>query len=161
MRSFDDCTRNAFSPSFLQRLGERDEPDAAGEADVAGPWRVEKIPGPLFGLFREGESPALGCRPAAVFHRRWHALLAAAVYPGTGREALFRLAKEQTGEGFALSLGDGEPAGHLTLFDEALVAALHSGAALLRSPRALAYFLEAAGAVALERAGALLEERVP
>ena len=161
MRSFDDCTRNAFSLPFLQRLGERDEPDAAGEADVAGPWRIEEISGPLFGLFREGESLARGHQPAAVFRWRWLALLAAAVYPGTGRDAAFRLDKERSEKGFALSFGDGEPAGHLALFDENLVAALHAAAALSRSPRALAYFLEAAGAVALDRAGALLEERVP
>lgn len=53
------------------------------------------------------------------------------------------------------------PAGHFALFDENLVAALHAVAALSRSPRALANFLEGAGGVALERAGALLGERVP
>lgn len=29
-------SRNAFSRSFLQRLGERDEPHTAGEADLVG-----------------------------------------------------------------------------------------------------------------------------
>ena len=126
---------------------------------------------PARGASRRSPAPSSGCsgrakawrghQPAAVFPWRWLALLAAAVYPGTGRDALFRLAKERTEAGFALSLGDSEPAGHLALFDENLVAALHAASALLRSPRALAYFLEAAGAVALERAGALLEERVP
>jgi hypothetical protein len=32
---------NAFSASLLDRLAERDEPPTAGEADVAGPWRIE------------------------------------------------------------------------------------------------------------------------
>src|SRR5436305_11295663 len=97
MSSYDDCTlssSNAFSPSFLHRIGERDEPPTAGEADVAGPWRVVELPGGSFGLFRIGESPERGYRPAAVFRRRWLALLAAAVLPGTGRDAAFRLQKE-------------------------------------------------------------------
>jgi hypothetical protein len=51
---------NAFTRSFLRRLGERDEPPAAGEADVAGPWRIVPIPGHGFGLLREGESLARG-----------------------------------------------------------------------------------------------------
>jgi hypothetical protein len=50
--------------------------------------------------------------------------------------------------------------GYLGLFDENLVAALHVADGLIRSPEALAWLLEAAGAVALERAGAILEERV-
>jgi hypothetical protein len=41
MSSFDKRTTsavhpNAFNPLFLRRLGERDEPPTAGEADVAG-----------------------------------------------------------------------------------------------------------------------------
>lgn len=36
---------NAFSSSFLAQIGERDEPPTVGEADVAGPWFIEKIPG--------------------------------------------------------------------------------------------------------------------
>ena len=68
MRSFDDGTSsqvpNAFTPWFLRRIGERDEPPTAGEADVAGPWRIEPIPGEGFGLFREGESLERGFGPA-------------------------------------------------------------------------------------------------
>src|SRR5206468_1596588 len=49
MRGFDDCTvpssQNAFSASFLHRFNRQDEPTTAGEADVAGPWHVEEIPG--------------------------------------------------------------------------------------------------------------------
>jgi hypothetical protein len=48
---------------------------------------VVELPGGSFGLFRIGESPERGHRPAAVFRRRWLALLAAAVLPGTGRDA--------------------------------------------------------------------------
>ena len=51
--------------------------------------------------------------------------------------------------------------GHLELFDERLIEALRVVTALARSPEALANVLEAAGQVALERAGTILDERVP
>jgi hypothetical protein len=51
--------------------------------------------------------------------------------------------------------------GHLELFDQNLMEALHVVESLLRSPEALAGLLEAAGQIALERAGAILDERVP
>jgi hypothetical protein len=164
MRSSDDSipsSRNAFSPSFLHRIDERDEPPTAGEADAAGPWRVLELPGRGFGLFRAGESPARGHRPAAVLRQRWLALLAAAVLPGTGRDAAFRLQKDSGPEGFAVEDGSGEIVGHLELFDPNLIEALHFAEGLLRSPETLAVLLEAAGQVALERAGAILDERIP
>jgi hypothetical protein len=68
----------------------------AGEADAAGPWFVELIPGLGFGLFRAGESLARGFRPAAVVE-------------------------------------------------------------LVRAPWSLAYLPEAAGPLALERCGAILD----
>ena len=164
MSTFDHCivpsSQNAFSPSFLQRIGERDEPPPAGEADASGPWRVLELPGRGFGVFRIGESPERGFGPAAVFKERWLALLALAVLPGTGRDAAFRLGKEEGPEGYAVELGTGGVVGHLELFDEGLIAALHVVDSLLRSPAALADLLEAAGQLALERAGAILDERV-
>lgn len=165
MRSLRDgsipSSRNAFSPTFLQRIGERDEPPTAAEADVAGPWHVEEIPGaPVrYGLFLPVESHERGDRPYAAFLRKDLALLAAAVLPGTGRDAAFRLSQDAGPEGYAVTSG-GEPVGHLALFDENLVAALHVTDALLRSPAALAGLLEAAGQVALERTGPLLDARV-
>ena len=138
-------SHNAFSSSFLHRIAERDEPPTAGDADAAGPWYVTALPGGGFGVFREGESPERGHRPAAVFRERWLALVAAAVLPGTGRDAAFRLRKD---------------AGHLELFDERLLDGLRCGESLLRSPQSLADLLEAAGQVALERAGAILDVRV-
>jgi hypothetical protein len=54
----------------------------------------------------------------------------------------------------------GEVAGHLELFDERLLDGILCGESLLRSPRSLADLLEAAGQVALERAGAILDVRV-
>jgi hypothetical protein len=46
------------------------------------------------------------------------------------------------------------------LFDESLIEALHVVETLVRAPESLANLLEAAGPIALERAGAILEERV-
>ncbi len=164
MRSLDHSTlpssRNAFSPAFLVRIGERDEPPTAGEADVAGPWRVEEIPGRGYGIFRKGESLERGFRPAAVFHQRSLALLVAAVLPGTGRDAAYRLQKESGNFGFAVETADGEVQGYLELFDVDLIAALGVADSLVRSPEALAFLLEGAGAVALERAGTILDVRI-
>jgi CheY-like chemotaxis protein len=91
------------------------------------------------------------------------ALLAAAVLPGTGRDPLLRIDKQPDAAGLYPLLVPGlqgeELAGHLHLFDEALVDALNVAAHLLQSPESLAWLLEAAGAVALERCGAILAER--
>ena len=150
---------NAFSHAFLQRLGERDEPPTAGEADAAGPWHVEEVPGG-FGLFRLGESQERGFEPYAVFRDRWLALLAAAVLPGTGRDPAVLLARERDAEGFAVTEANGAILGHVALFDEFFVDALNVAAGVVRLPGALASLLEAAGQVSLERAGAILDEKI-
>ncbi|HYU31414.1 MAG TPA: hypothetical protein VEW48_04570 [Thermoanaerobaculia bacterium] len=101
MRDFDESTsqssRNAFTPEFLQRIGERDEPLTAAEAGVAGPWAVEEMPGVGWGLYRAGEGAERQFRPYGVFRDRAVALLFAAVLPGTGRDKAFRLRKEPEG----------------------------------------------------------------
>ncbi len=53
-------------------------------------------------------------------------------------------------------LDDGGIVGHFELFDEGLLDALNVTVGLVRSPQSLAYLLEAAGPVALERCGAIL-----
>jgi hypothetical protein len=158
---------NAFRDLFLRRLAERDEPPTAGDADVAGPWRIEPVVwrgGHGFGLFRIGESLVRGFVPVAVFPSRWLALVMAAILPGTGRDPLFRIEKEADAEGgYPLILpgpDGGEVVGRLQLFDEAAVGAMSVVGHLLQSPESLAYLLEAAGAVALERCGAILDERI-
>ena len=57
--------------------------------------------------------------------------------------------------------GDGPrgPAGFLQLFDEKAVDALNVLIHLIQAPESLAYVLEAAGSVTLERCGAILDER--
>ena len=168
MSSFDKRTTsaihpNAFPPLFLRRLGERDEPPTAGEADVAGPWRIEPISDHDFGLFRIGESLARGFTPVAVFPSRWLALLAAAVLPGTGRDPLLRIDPQVDAEGvhplLLPGLGGEEVVGRLQLFDEGLVDGMNVAIHLLQTPESLARLLEAAGAVTLERCGAILDER--
>src|SRR5829696_2090187 len=167
---------NAFMPSFLGRLAERDEPPTAGDADVAGPWCIEPIPGHGFGLFRVGESLARGFAPTAVFPSRWLALLMAGILPGTGKDPLLLLSKQPDAHGvYPVALagggddgGDGggggddghrPPAGVLQLFDEKALDALNVVVHLIQAPEALAYVLEAAGSVTLERCGAILDER--
>ena len=126
MQSFDDRTTsavhpNAFTALFLGRLADRDEPPTAGDADVAGPWQIEPIPGHGFGLFRIGESLARGFAPVAVFPSRWLALVMAAILPGTGRDPLFRIEKEPDADGvyplILPGLDGGEVVGRLQLFD--------------------------------------------
>lgn len=163
MRGYDDSissSRNAFSPSFLRRLGRRDEPPAGGEADLAGPWRVEEVSGRGWGLFRLGESPEWGSGPYAVTPSLWLARVIAALLPSLGRDAAYRLDKERGSEGFAVRDGSGQALAYLGLFDVNLVEVLNAVDGLLRSPESLAWLLEGAGAVALERAGAILEARV-
>jgi hypothetical protein len=145
----------AFTPEFIARLEERDEPLTAAQADAAGPWILEELPSPGWAVFRRGESLAAGDRPVAVFRQRERTLLAAAVLPGTGFERLFRLAPERGPEGYAV-LSNGEVVGHLEHYDPDLLAALHTAEALLRLPENLARFLLASGAVTLKRTDRLL-----
>jgi hypothetical protein len=151
---------NAFNRRFLDRLDELDEPPLAGEADVAGPWFILEVPGRGFGLFREGEDPARGYRPYAVFHDRWLALIAAAVLPGTGRDPFVHLNPEAGPEGFDFLLDDGEVVGQCENFDQPFCDAIHAVVSVLRSPRSLADELEAAGSITLDRSGAILDARV-
>jgi hypothetical protein len=170
---------NAFAASFLCRLAERDEPPTAGDADVAGPWRIEPIPGHGFGLFRVGESLARGFAPMAVFPSRWLALLMAGILPGTGKDPLLLLSKQPDAHGaYPVTLAGGSDGGDdgnggngglsgdrglvglLQLFDEKSIDALNVVIHLLQSPESLAYLLEAAGQVTLERCGAILDERI-
>jgi hypothetical protein len=110
-------------------------------------------------LFRLGESAERGHRPFARFHSRSEALLSMAMI-ASRREASYRLQSIADGHGFAVQsrAAWGEAAGWLAVFDEDL--GLSWADALMRSPEALSFFLEACGKVVLERAGAILEERI-
>lgn len=147
---------------FLQHIGERDEPltAAEAEADVAGPWHVEMIPGAGWGLYRAGEGQARRFKPYGVFRDRAVALLFAAALPGTGLDKALRLRPEAASEGYAVESPEGEVMGFLALFDETLVAAAHAAECLVLRPESLANLLEAAGGLALERAGVILGARL-
>ncbi|HYG63365.1 MAG TPA: hypothetical protein VEL74_12345 [Thermoanaerobaculia bacterium] len=144
-------------------MAERDEPPTAGEADVAGPWRIEEVLGEGFGLFWIGESLVRGFSPVAAFPSRWLALIAAALLPGTGRDPLLSIDKQPDADGayplLLPGLGGEEVAGRLRVFDETLVDSMNVAIHLLQAPESLAWMLEAAEAVALERCGAILDER--
>jgi hypothetical protein len=156
---------NAFSADFLSRLDERDEPPTAREAEYAGPWRMEALPeamGGGFGLFRHGESLARGHRPFGAFESKWMAQLAAAILLLSGRDASYRMRETAEDDGYAIEsrAAWGAVVGRVEHFDPHLIDGLHVADGLMRTPEALALFLEACGRVALERAGAILGAQV-
>jgi hypothetical protein len=82
-----------FTPEVLERLRERDEPAIAIEAELEGPWQVERPPGGGgWGVYRRGEVEA-GELPFCRFADRHLALLAAAVLPALGRGRGFRVCR--------------------------------------------------------------------
>jgi hypothetical protein len=155
--------RNAFSAEFLERFPMEDEPSSSGEADAEGPWRVLPWPTPdgreAYGLWRLGEEPEAGDPPAAVFRERSSAMLAAIARPALGRDPFFRLGKERDQAGGFPLLRQGEAEGWLDLFDQDWAFGVGLLERLVRSPEALATVLEAAGSLALLRAGAILLTR--
>ena len=152
---------NVFDGAFLALLAERDEPDAAEEAEWAGPWRLERLREGGLGLFRLGESASRGGRPVAAFRQQSDALLTMAMIAAR-REPAYRLRPVSDGSGYELQsrAAWGEAVGWLDVFDEDLATGLSWADALMRSPEALAFVLEACGKVILERAGAILQERL-
>jgi hypothetical protein len=160
---------NAFDRAFLDVLDPEDDPVTATEAAAEGPWTVVRVAAPKipfaepngpepWAVVREGEPP--DADPAATFVHLHPARLAAAAVPIAARDPAYRLGREQDPRGFALRQ-DGRVVGHLPWHHQELVAALNHLDALARSPRALAAVLEAAGATALARVGALLARRTP
>ncbi len=156
-------SRNAFAEEFLNRFELEDEPPSAAEADVAGPWQVQPFPladgHEAFGLWRQGEGPEWGDTPSGLFRDHSTALLAATVRPFVGRDPFYELGRERESGGFPL-LRQGEAIGWLDLFDEDWASGVNALERLARSPQALATLMEAAGPLALERAGRILRGRV-
>lgn len=142
-----------FTDEALRRLRLRDEPPTAGEAELAGPWHVSRLPDGGFGVFRRGDEEA-GAPPLGVFAGRHLALLVAAALPGVGREEMYRVHPEagEGGGGYPL-LRAGGVVGSLEVFLGDLTRPLEVLECVVRSPAALALVLEAAGPTALERAG--------
>lgn len=155
---------NAFRRAYLDRLDERDEPASAAEADFAGPWKVEEVPGRGFAVLREWESATQGQPPDALCEEYELALKLAAVLPAAGREPLFWAGEAAGGAGFALQAAGGErgvrQAGTLRHYNATLLVALHVAECLVRSPVALAALLEAAGPLVQEKVGQILHLKV-
>ena len=97
---------NAFHPTFLEQLQATNEPLTAAEADLAGPWKLEAVPGHpgCVAVLRTWESLAEGDTPFAVFRHRETAALCAALLHLVGREPLFHLSEDP----------DPDPSGPLT-----------------------------------------------
>jgi hypothetical protein len=159
---------NAFTPAFLDFLDPQDDPPTATEALAEGPWAVVRVTAPKipfaepngpepWAVVREGQRPE-DEPPAATFIHLHPARLVTAAVPIAARDAVYRLDREPDPRGFALRQ-DGRVIGHLPWHHQELVVALNHLDALARSPRALAAVLEAAGASALRRVGALLAGR--
>jgi hypothetical protein len=166
MRDDEDPTtppRNAFAEEFLRLFEQEDEPASAAEADVAGPWEIQRSATAegreAFGLWRLGERPEWGDVPTGLFRERSTALLAAAVRPFLGRDPFYELGRERWNGGFPL-LRQGEAVGWIDLFDEDWAFGVNVLERFTRSPQALAALMEAAGPIALERAGRILRWRV-
>jgi hypothetical protein len=101
---------NAFSPTYLARLRERDDSLTAAEAELAGPWKIEPVPGRpgAVAMLRIWEDLAVGDPPVGVL---WHletAQLLSVLLPAIDREPLFYLKEEPSSEGFPLVAVYGE-----------------------------------------------------
>jgi hypothetical protein len=149
--------RNAFRSDYLDLLHRQDEAFLSAEAESAGPW-VLRPEENGHALYRIWEGREHGDRPEAVFQHRDIALLFMAVWPAVGRDPVFR-AGAQTEEGHEV-LGGAVVAGHLRSFNDEVLQAAHVAASIVRSPRALAALLEAAGPVIQEKVGQILGRSV-
>ena len=172
MRSSRDVTSvppssldNAFSPAYLARLRERDDSLTAAEAELAGPWKIEPVPGRpgAVAILRIWEDLAAGDSPVGVL---WHletAQLLSVLLPAIDREPLFHLEEQVTAEGFPLVAVYGEQgpqvAGWLDRYEPRWAEGLHLLEAIVRSPWALAILLEAAGPSAEEQVGRIRARR--
>jgi hypothetical protein len=173
MRSRSDGSRpqptldNVFSNDYLAQLRERDEVLTAAEAEYAGPWRCAPALGTAqpggVAVLREWESAERDLPEAVLWPEETARLLAIAL-PIAEREPLFHLGDGETPDGFPLTAVFGEQgaqgAGWLRRYEPRLAEALHLLEGVVRSPRALADLLEAAGPVAVEQVGKILARRL-
>ena len=158
---------NAFAPAYLARLREQEEVSTAAEAEMAGPWKEVPLRGKpgATAVLREWEDLEAGDRPVAVW---WHAETAklwSILLSVIEREPLFHLRDEETPDGYPVVAMYGEQgpqvAGWLDRYEPRWVEALHLLEAIVRSPRALAALLEAAGPGAEEQVGRIRARRQP
>ena len=156
---------NAFTPTYLARLREREEVLTAAEAEMTGPWKVEPVrnkPGAV-AVLRQWEDLDAGDRPVAVWWHEETARLLTLLLPALDREPLFYLQEEETPEGYAVIATYGEQgpqiAGWFDRYEPRWAEGLHLLQAIVRSPLALATLLEAAGPGAEEQVGRIRARR--
>jgi hypothetical protein len=161
---------NVLSPEYLAELRDRDGSLTAAEAEFAGPWKLEPLPGHpgAVAVLRECESLAEGDEPEAVWVEEEDGMVCAAVLPAVEREPLFHLeeAADPAGllpGGYAVIAIHGEQGprvrGWLRRYHPGIVTALHTAESLNRNPAAHAKLLEAGGGGALEKIGRELAAR--
>ncbi len=162
---------NVFSTEYLAELRERDEVLTAAEAEYAGPWRCAPAAATAKGpakpgataVLRDWEDPERDLPEGVLWHEETARLLAIAL-PIAEREPLFHLDDRETADGFPLAAVFGEQgaqgAGWLRRYEPRLAEALHLLEGIVRSPRALADLLEAAGPLAVEQVGKILARRL-
>jgi hypothetical protein len=163
---------NAFDPAFLEQLQADGEPLTAAEAELAGPWKREPVPGHpgAVAVLRAWEDQALGDVPQAVLLHEETALLCSAALPLVDREPLFHLSEAPDADphgalpgGYPVVsvFGEQGPAvsGWLPRFHPGIVATLHTLEALIRTPQSLADVLVAAGPGTLAQVGRILAAR--
>ncbi len=156
---------NAFSPAYLAHLREQDETLTAAEAELAGPWKSEPVPGKpgAVAVLRAWEELAAGDRPVAVLWQEERASLLTLLLPVLEREPLFYIEDEETPDGYPLTAVCGEQgpqvAGWLDRSEPRWAEGLHLLEAIVRWPWALAILLEVAGPGAEEQVGKIRARR--
>lgn len=177
MRSRTDSTSprpssppNAFAPGFLEQIQEVDEPPTASEAELAGPWKREAVPGHpgAVAVLRAWESLEEGDVPELVFVQEEGAALVAVVLPLIEREPLVHLGSEPVPDGplpggypVIAMFGDQGPqvVGWSRRYRPQVAFALHLVEGLARAPQSLAEVNRAAGGGALVQVGRYLAAR--
>ena len=160
---------NAFALDFLADIRGRDESLTASEAEYAGPWKLEPVPGHpgAVAVLRACESLAEGDEPVAVFLEEETARICIAILPGVERD-LYHLHEDGDPEGlvvdglpFVTNHGEERPRvrGWLRHYHPEIVRDIQTVELLNRNPAAHAAVLEAGGGGALERIGRELAAR--
>ncbi len=161
---------NAFDPDFLEELQSAGEPLTAAEAELAGPWKEQPMPGHpgAVAVVRAWEDLAQGDVPQGVFCHSETAAICSALLPVVEREPLFHLSETPDpgaplpgGYPVIATFGEQGPAvcGWLPRYHPGIIAALHLIEALLRAPQSLAQILAAAGPGTLAQVGRYLAAR--
>ncbi len=163
---------NAFAPTFLAQLQINGESLTAAEAEMAGPWKRDPVPGHpgAVAVLRAWEEQEQGDGPQGVFRHEETAALLSALLPLVDREALFHLSEMPDpdpdaplpgGYPVIATFGEQGPAvsGWLPRYHPGVVVALHLLEALIRAPQSLAEVLVAAGPGTLAQVGRYLAAR--